>query len=69
VLPFGARLLRNHIPRFVNVKEGTPPGIQGQHDKILHHYTNPCEWLKTTLEQIPDTKLSELDKLLPGYEV
>ncbi len=30
---------------------------------------NPYEWLKATLEQIPDTKRSELDKLLPGYEV
>lgn len=27
---------------------------------------NPYEWLKTTLDQIPETKLSELDLLLPG---
>ena len=33
------------------------------------HNINPYDWLKTTLERIPDTKLSELDKLLPGYEV
>jgi transposase len=33
------------------------------------HDVNPYEWLKTTLEQIPETKLSDLDKLLPGYEV
>lgn len=28
---------------------------------------NPYEWLKTTLEKIPDTKLPELHTLLPGY--
>lgn len=27
---------------------------------------NPYEWLKNTLEVIPDTKLSDLEKLLPG---
>ncbi len=32
------------------------------------HDINPYEWLKFTLEQIPDTKLTELDTLLPGYE-
>ena len=31
------------------------------------HDINPYEWLKTTLEQIPDTKKSDLEKLLPGY--
>lgn len=30
---------------------------------------NPYEWLKNTLEQIPETKLSELETLLPGYKV
>ena len=30
------------------------------------HDINPYEWLKTTLELIPETKLSELHKLLPG---
>jgi len=30
---------------------------------------NQYEWLKTTLEQIPDTKLSGLEKLLPGARV
>ena len=33
------------------------------------HDINPYEWLKTTLEQIPDTKMSDLEKLLPGYGV
>jgi len=33
------------------------------------HDLNPYEWLKATLEQIPETKLSDLDKLLPGYEM
>lgn len=28
---------------------------------------NPFEWLKTTLEKIPTTKLSELHSLVPGY--
>lgn len=28
---------------------------------------NPYEWLKDTLERIPETKLSELHTLLPGY--
>lgn len=27
---------------------------------------NPYHWLKSTLERIPETKLSELEKLLPG---
>jgi len=30
---------------------------------------NPYEWLKKTLERIPDTKLSDLEKLLPGVGV
>lgn len=30
---------------------------------------NPYEWLKSTLERIPDMKLSELDQLLPGSGV
>lgn len=30
---------------------------------------NPYEWLKETLEQIPETKLSDLEKLLPGGRV
>lgn len=30
---------------------------------------NPYEWLKSTLERIPETKLSELETLLPGYGV
>ncbi|MDZ4752462.1 MAG: IS66 family transposase [Flavobacteriales bacterium] len=30
------------------------------------HDINPYEWLKETLELIPETKLSELHKLLPG---
>lgn len=30
---------------------------------------NPYEWLKSTLERIPDMKLSELDQLLPGSRV
>lgn len=30
---------------------------------------NPYEWLKSTLERIPETKLSELETLLPGYRV
>jgi transposase len=30
---------------------------------------NPYEWLKSTLERIPETKLSELETLLPGYKV
>ncbi len=30
---------------------------------------NPYDWLKATLEHIPDAKLSELDRLLPGYGV
>ena len=30
---------------------------------------NPYEWLKMTLERIPETKLSELEILLPGYKV
>lgn len=29
---------------------------------------NPYDWLKTTLEKIPSTKLSELDQLIPGYQ-
>lgn len=33
------------------------------------HDINPYEWLKETLELIPDTKLSDLHKLLPGYKV
>ena len=28
---------------------------------------NPFEWLKTTLEKIPSTKLPELHSLVPGY--
>lgn len=31
--------------------------------------SNPYEWLKSTLERIPETKLSELETLLPGYKV
>lgn len=30
---------------------------------------NPYEWLKSTLERIPETKLSEFEPLLPGYQV
>lgn len=30
------------------------------------HGINPYDWLKSTLEKITDTKLSELEKLLPG---
>lgn len=30
---------------------------------------NPQEWLTSTLEKIPDTKLSELHTLLPGYKL
>ena len=30
------------------------------------HEINPYEWLKSTLDQIPDTKLSDLESLLPG---
>jgi len=33
------------------------------------HDINPYEWLKDTLERIPDTKLSNLETLLPGYKV
>jgi len=33
------------------------------------HDVNPYEWLKDTLERIPDMKLSELNKLLPGEGV
>lgn len=33
------------------------------------HDINPYEWLKTTLERIPDTKLLDLEKLLPGNGV
>ena len=29
---------------------------------------NPSEWLKSTLERIGDTKLSELHTLVPGYK-
>ncbi len=29
---------------------------------------NPYQWLKRTLEEIPGAKMTELDKLLPGYE-
>lgn len=30
---------------------------------------NPYEWLKNTLEKIPEMKITELQQLLPGYEV
>ena len=30
------------------------------------HDVNPYDWLKSTLDRIPETKLSELEKLLPG---
>ncbi len=33
------------------------------------HDINPYEWLKDTLERIPDTKLSNLESLLPGYKM
>lgn len=33
------------------------------------HDINPYEWLKSTLERIPETKLSELETLLPGFKV
>lgn len=33
------------------------------------HEINPYEWLKDTLERIPEMKLSELETLLPGYEM
>ncbi len=33
------------------------------------HDINPYEWLKTTLEKISDTKLSDLESLLPGAGV
>lgn len=34
----------------------------------LAHGVNPYEWLKTTVERISETKLSELESLLPGSE-
>ncbi len=33
------------------------------------HSINPYQWLKDTLEKIPDTKLSDLESLLPGSRV
>lgn len=33
------------------------------------HDINPYEWLKSTLERIPETKLSELETLMPGFRV
>ena len=33
------------------------------------HDINPYEWLKETLELIPETKLSELHNLLPGVNM
>lgn len=32
-----------------------------------YHEVNPHEWLKQTLAKIPDTKMSELHTLIPGY--
>lgn len=29
---------------------------------------NPYQWLKETLEKIPQTKMTELDRLVPGYD-
>ncbi len=33
-----------------------------------YHDVNPHEWLKQTLAKIPDTKMSELHTLIPGYK-
>lgn len=33
-----------------------------------YHNVNPHEWLKQTLAKIPDTKMSELYTLIPGYK-
>ena len=33
------------------------------------HDINPYEWLKGILEKIPETKLSDLESLLPGNMV
>ncbi|MEO7906098.1 MAG: IS66 family transposase [Saprospiraceae bacterium] len=33
------------------------------------HGINPYDWLKTTLEQIPEARMTELHRLLPGREM